>query len=68
MTLVPADHFARELDYVGDYGMQQGFMDIAGLCPLSDPGKVDDWFASLKLGAELLLAAQQLINLDPANS
>lgn len=67
MTLVPADHFARELDYVGEHGMHQGFMDIAGICQLSDAGRVDDWFASLKLGAEFLLAAQDLINLDPAN-
>jgi hypothetical protein len=67
MTLVPADHFARELDYVGEHGMQQGFMDVAGLCPLPDASQIDDWFASLKLGAELLLAAQDLINLNPAS-
>lgn len=68
MTLVPADHFARELDYVGEWGMHQGFMDIAGLCPLADAAAVDAWFASLKLGAEFLLAAQELISTDPANS
>jgi len=68
MTLVPADQFARELDYVADYGMQQGFMNIAGLCSLSDAAAVDAWFASLKLGAEFLLAAQELITIDPANS
>lgn len=67
MTLVPEDEFARELDDVGRHGMETGFMDVAGLCPLTDPGKVEEWFGSLKLGAELLLAAQDLINLDPAN-
>lgn len=67
MTLVPSDHFARELDYVGEHGMHQGFMDVAGLCQLTDAGAVDQWFASLKIGAEFLLAAQDLINLDPAN-
>lgn len=67
VTLVPFDHFARELDDVGRYGMEQGFDDIAGLCPLTDGGGVDQWFASLRLGAELLLAAQALIALNPAN-
>lgn len=67
LTLVPADHFARELDDVGRFGMEQGFDDIAGLCPLSDPATIDAWLASLRLGAEVLLAAQDLINLDPAN-
>lgn len=67
MTLVPEDEFARELDTVGRHGMETGFMDVAGLCPLTDPSKVEEWFGSLKLGAEFLLAAQDLINLDPAN-
>lgn len=67
ITLVPFDAFARELDDVGRHGMENGFMDVAGLCPLTDPGKVEAWFGSLKLGAEFLLAAQDLINLDPAN-
>jgi hypothetical protein len=67
LTLVPFDQFARELDDVGRHGMEQGFMDVAGLCPLTDASQVDAWFASLRLGAELLLAAQDLINLDPAN-
>jgi len=66
MTLVPTEHFARELDDVGRHGMEQGFMNIAGLCPLPDANKIDDWFASLKVGADLLLAAQDLINLDPS--
>jgi len=67
LTIVPFDQFARELDDVCRFGMEQGFYDIAGLCALTDPDTIDAWFASLKLGAELLLAAQALINLDPAN-
>jgi hypothetical protein len=67
MTIVPFDQFARELDDVARHGMEQGFFDVSGLCPLTDGDQVDDWFASLKLGAEFLLAAQDLINLDPAN-
>ena len=41
-------------------------MEVAGLCPLPDANHIDDWFASLRLGAEFLLAAQELIQLDPA--
>lgn len=67
VTLVPFDHFARELDDVGRFGMEQGFDDVAGLCPLEDVATIDAWFTSLRLGAELLLAAQDLIALDPAN-
>lgn len=67
VTLVPFDHFARELDDVGRFGMEQGFDDIAGLCPLIDRNAIERWLASLRLGAELLLAAQDLISLDPAN-
>ncbi len=67
ITLVPFDHFAREIDDVGRFGMEQGFDDIAGLCVLTGPEMIDPWFASLRLGAELLLAAQDLIALDPAN-
>ncbi len=65
VTLVPSDIFARELDDVGRFGMEQGFDDIAGLFSLSDPDAVDAWLASLTIGAELLLATQDLINLDP---
>jgi hypothetical protein len=67
LTLVPFDHFARELDDVGRNGMEMGFMEVAGLCPLpdADSGHIDDWFASLAVGAEFLLAAQELIQLDP---
>ncbi|WP_240334348.1 hypothetical protein [Sphingobium estronivorans] len=65
LTLVPSEQFARELDDVGRSGMEMGFMDIAGLCPLTDPGRIDDWLTSLRLGAEFLLAAQNLIELDP---
>ena len=65
LTLVPSDEFAAELDDVGRHGMEVGFMDIAGLCPLPDPDRIDDWLASLALGARFLLAAQALIALDP---
>jgi len=65
LTLVPFDHFARELDEVGRHGMETRFMDIVGLCLLSDADKVERWFTSLKLGVELLLAAQDLIDTDP---
>lgn len=68
MTLLPFEQFARELDDVGRMGMETGFMDCAGLCPLADPGTIDAWFASLRAGAELLLAAQHLINLYPTTS
>ncbi|OHT21626.1 hypothetical protein [Edaphosphingomonas haloaromaticamans] len=65
LTLVPSEQFAPELDDVGRHGMEMGFMDVAGLCPLTNPGRIDDWLASLRLGAEFLLAAQNLIELDP---
>ncbi|KKI21412.1 hypothetical protein CA234_18890 [Sphingomonas sp. ABOLE] len=65
LTLVPVEQFAREVDDVARHGMEYGFMDIAGLCPLPDAARVTDWFASLEAGARLLLAAQELIQLDP---
>ncbi|ALR21473.1 MULTISPECIES: hypothetical protein [Sphingomonadales] len=67
LTLVPVEQFAREVDDVGRHGMEYGFMDIAGFCPLPDSVPVDDWLASLRVGARFLLAAQDLIQLDPAN-
>jgi hypothetical protein len=67
LTLVPVEHFGREVDDVGRHGMECGFMDIAGLCPLSEPALIEDWLASLKAGARFLRAAQDLIRLDPAN-
>ena len=67
LTLVPFDHFARELDDVGRQGMEMGFMDIAGICPLPDADRIDDWFASLRIGAQFLMAAQAVIQFDPAN-
>lgn len=66
LTLVPFDQFARELDEINRMGMEQGFMDVAGFCQLDDADKVGAWFASLKLGVEFLLAAQDLLNFDPA--
>ncbi|WP_010339710.1 hypothetical protein [Sphingobium yanoikuyae] len=65
LTLVPVEQFAREVDDVARHGMEYGFMDIAGLCPLPDVGRVTDWFASLEAGVRFLLAAQDLILLDP---
>jgi hypothetical protein len=64
LTLVPFDQFACELDEVAQHGMEMGFMDIAGLCPLPDADRIDDWFASLQLGADFLGAAQDLMQLD----
>lgn len=65
LTIVPFDHFANELDDVCRIGMETGFDDVVGLCPLTDIETIDAWFASLRLGADLLVAAQALINLDP---
>jgi hypothetical protein len=65
LTLVPFDAFARELDDVARNGMEMGFMDVCGICPLTDVSRIDDWFASLRLGAQFLLAAQDLIRFDP---
>src|SRR3546814_7347174 len=48
LTLVPFDQFARELDDVARNGMEMGFMDVAGLCPLPNADHIDDWFASLR--------------------
>lgn len=65
LTVVPFEHFARELDDVARHGMEQGFMDMTGICQLTDPGSVGAWFASLRLGVDYILAAQALIDIDP---
>ncbi|GAY24369.1 hypothetical protein [Sphingobium fuliginis] len=65
LTLVPFEHFTRELDEVARHGMEMSFMDIAGLCPLSDASQIDDWFTSLRLGAQFLACVQDLIQFDP---
>ncbi|WP_341896413.1 hypothetical protein [Sphingobium sp. YR657] len=65
MTIVPFDVFAREIDDIARIGMEQGFHDIVGLYQLPTPVALDQWFTSLKLGAELLLAAQDLIDTHP---
>lgn len=65
LTLVPFDHFAREIDEIAQHGMEYGFTDVAGLCPIADADAVEAWFASLKLGVELIVAAQALIETDP---
>lgn len=67
LTLVPFEQFARELDDIGRHGMELGFMDVSGICRLQNESRVEDWFASLRVGAQFLLAAQDLIQLDPAN-
>ena len=65
LTLVPVEQFAREIDDIARPGMEYGFMDVAGLCPLSEPGLIDSWFASLRVGVDFLIAAQELIQLEP---
>ncbi|WP_234831511.1 hypothetical protein [Sphingobium yanoikuyae] len=65
MTIVPFDVFAREIDDVARPCMELGFHDIVSLYQLPTPGAIDQWFTSLKLGAELLLAAQDLIDTHP---
>lgn len=65
MTLVPAEQFDMELDEVGRAGMELRFFDIAGFCHLTEPAVLDQWFTSLRLGCELLHAAQSLIETDP---
>jgi hypothetical protein len=67
LTLVPFEEFARELDDVARHGMEMGFMDVCGICPLPEVSRIDDWFASLRLGVQFLLAAQDLVRLDPPN-
>jgi len=66
LTLVPVEQFAREVDDIARHGMEYGFMDLAGLCPMPTADRVSGWFASLEAGARFLLAAQHLISLDPA--
>jgi len=65
MTLVSFDDFAEQLDLIGQSGMELGSFNVAGFCSLTGPGTLTQWFASLRLGAELLAAAQDLIDFDP---
>lgn len=65
MTIVPFDVFAREIDDIARPCMETGFQDIVGLYQLTDPAVIDKWFSSLRLGAELLLAAQDIIDTHP---
>lgn len=65
MTVVPFEHFGREIDAVAQMGMELGFMDVVGLCPLTDAATVDAWLASLRTGVDYLLRLQELINLEP---
>lgn len=64
LTTVPFDVYAQELDQIGQTGMEYGFHNVCGLCPLTGPDVLDQWFASLRLGAELIAAVQDLIDLD----
>lgn len=68
LTIVPFGHFARELDEAARHGMEMGFMDVAGVCPLPDVNRIDDWFTSLRLGAHFLACVQDLIRFDPATA
>lgn len=65
LTLVPFDHFAREMDEVGRSGMELGFMTITGLVELPGAAGIEDWFTSFRLGLDVLRAAQDLIDFDP---
>ncbi len=65
MTLVPAEQFGMELDEVGRAGMELRFFDIAGFCRLTEPAVLDQWLSSLRLGGEVMRAAQALIEIDP---
>lgn len=67
LTLVPVEQFACEVDDVARPGMEYGFMDVSGLCPLTESSHVDSWLASLRVGVRFLAAAQALIRLDPAS-
>lgn len=64
LTLVPFDVYAQELDEIAHVGMEYGFHNVAGICQLTDADTLDQWFASLRLGAELIAAVQDLIDLD----
>ncbi|WP_454887254.1 hypothetical protein [Sphingomonas oryzagri] len=65
LTIVPFEAFARELDDITRTGMEMGFQDIAGICPLTDTASVERWLEALRTGARLLLAVQSLIRLYP---
>lgn len=65
LTLVPFAQFTRELDTAAQSGMEMGFMDIAGICPLPEADRIDDWFTSLRCGADFLKAAQDLVRFAP---
>lgn len=67
LTLVPVEQFAVEVDDVGRHGMEYGFMDVTGLCPMTQAAAIDAWLASLAVGARLLRAAKHLIELYPPN-
>lgn len=65
LTLVPVEQFAVEVDDIGRHGMEYGFMDVTGLCPLPQADALDAWFASLVVGARFLRAAQNVLELYP---
>ena len=49
LTLVPFDQVARELDDVARNGMEMGFMEVAGLCPLRHANHIDDWLSRIHI-------------------
>lgn len=67
LTLVPLEQFRRDIDEMAQHGMEYGFMDVIGLCPLPGADRIDDWLASLRLGAQFLIAVQELLHFDPTN-
>ena len=64
LTTVPFDVYAQELDQIAQAGMEYGFHNVCGLCPLTGPDVLDQWFTSLRHGAELIAAVQDLVDLD----
>ncbi|MBC2668742.1 hypothetical protein ACFOON_15260 [Novosphingobium piscinae] len=65
LTLVPFDQFGQQLDEIADHAMQTNFYDIVGLTTIEEPARLDAWFESLRLGAEFIAAAQDLIDHNP---
>lgn len=65
LTLVPFDQFGEQLDEIANHAMETSFYDIIGLTTIEEPGQLDAWFESLRLGADFLGAAQDLIDSNP---
>lgn len=65
LTLVPFDQFGEQLDEIANHAMETSFYDIVGLTTIEEPGQLGAWFESLRLGADFLGAAQDLIDSNP---